>query len=83
MIAAARSIAPGLEKIRIDNLGATIPYVVKSCILWSTKTCVSFELINIIFTQILWKKFVLFKFLKQFTTVAITFLALDYISLTR
>lgn len=78
MIAAARSIAPGLEKIRIDNLGATIPYVVKSCILWSTKTCVNFELINIIFTQILWKKFI-----KQFTTVAITFLALDYISLTR
>lgn len=36
------------KDIRIDDLGATVPYLLKSCNLQSTKNYTSFGLVNLI-----------------------------------
>lgn len=51
-----RYVAPDLKKM--DTLEATVPSMVKICNLRCTKKCASFWLINLIYTQILWKKLV-------------------------
>lgn len=53
MIAVAMVCAPGLGKIWVDHLGASVPYVVKGSSVWSTKDCSSFKLINLIYTLVL------------------------------
>ena len=53
LVLSCRTVAPGLKKIRMDDLGATVPPIIKNCNLRRTKNCTSFGLINLIFTQIL------------------------------
>lgn len=51
-----RSVAPGVKKNRMDDLGATMPPIENNCIyILRTKTCAK---INLILTQIQWKQVV-------------------------
>lgn len=44
----SRSIAPCLKNIRMDDLEAAVPYMLKTWDLWQTKNCACFGLDNLI-----------------------------------
>lgn len=53
--ASCKSVVPGLINIWMDNLEATVPFMLRSCDLWHTKTYAKFGPIYLVSKHILYK----------------------------